>query len=80
MITKDGNCFYSAIPYYYRNRQKDYREFREIISSYILNNPDQYIFEVTEQDIKFDDNIDELIKIQKKREYIIEYVTKASVD
>ena len=80
MIAKDGNCFYRTISYYYRNRQEEYREFREIISSYILNNPDEYIFAVTDQDIKADDNMDELIKIQKKREYIIEYAKKASVD
>ena len=80
MIAKDGNCFYRTISYYYRNRQEEYREFREIISSYILNNPDEYIFAVTDQDMKADDNMDELIKIQKKREYIIEYAKKASVD
>ena len=65
-IDKDGNCFYRTISYYYRNSQEDYKEFREIISSYILNNPDEYIFAVTDEDIKVDDNIDELIKIQKK--------------
>ena len=43
-IDKDGNCFYRTISYYYRNSQEDYKEFREIISSYILNNPDEYIF------------------------------------
>ena len=79
-IDKDGNCFYRTISYYYRNSREDYKEFREIISSYILNNPDEYIFAVTDEDIKIDDNIDEIIKIQKKRDYIIEYAKKASVD
>ena len=60
MIAKDGNCFYRTITYYYRNRQEDYKDFLEIISSYILNNPDKYIFAVIDQDIKADDNIDEL--------------------
>lgn len=79
-IDKDGNCFYRTISYYYRNSQEDYKEFREIISSYILNNPDEYIFAVTDEDIKVDDNIDEIIKIQKKRDYIIEYAKKAAID
>lgn len=65
-IDEDGNCFYRTISYYYRNRQDDYKKLREIITSYILNNPDEYIFAVTDQDIKVDDNVEEIYKFQKK--------------
>ena len=57
-IEKDGNCFYRTISYYYRNTPEDYAEFRELITSYIINNPDDYIFCVTDEDIDAHQELD----------------------
>ena len=42
-IIGDGNCFYRAICYFYREKQEEYNEFRQLIVQYFDNHPDQYI-------------------------------------
>ena len=79
-IQKDGNCFYRTLSYFYRETEDAHAEFRQIISNYIINNPDEYIFAVTDEDIHADDNMGDDIKLLKKREYIIKYGNTASKD
>ena len=65
-IEREGNCFYRTISYYYRNTQEDYTEFRELITSYIINNPDDYIFFFTDEDINAAEELDQNVKNKKK--------------
>ena len=74
-IAKDGNCFYRTLSYYFREREDDYKEFRNLISEYIMNNQEKYIPFITDDQIsinsEFIDNIEYINK--KKKEYIIDY-------
>ena len=70
-IAKDGNCFYRTLSYYFREREDDYKEFRNLISEYIMNNQEKYIPFITDDQIsinsEFIDNIEYINK--KKRIY-----------
>jgi len=66
-IEKDGNCFYRALSYFFRETEEDHLEFRELITNYILNNPGEYIFTVTDEDINSNEDEDEESKIKKKK-------------
>lgn len=66
-IQKEGNCFYRTLSYFYRETEDDHAEFRQNISNYIINNPDEYIFAVTDEDILPDDNMGDDIKLLKKK-------------
>ena len=50
-ISGDGNCFYRALSYYYRQDEKDYDEYRQLIVSYIENNIDKYLIYVADEDL-----------------------------
>ena len=43
-IGKDGICFYRTLSYYFRDTEEDHKEFRDLVATYILNNPDEYFF------------------------------------
>ena len=79
-IENDGNCFYRSISYYYRNREDDHAEFRELITSYIINNPDDYVFAVADEDVNIEGVLDQEIIYEKKKEYIINFARIASKD
>ena len=81
-ITADGNCFYRSLSFYYRQTEKDFDEFRKLIISYIENNLDNYISFVADEEINEPDfnNYSEDIKINKKREYLLDYTDKAKQD
>ena len=42
-ITPNGNCFYRSLSYFYRQDEKDYNEFRQLIISYIEQNIANYL-------------------------------------
>ena len=81
-ITADGNCFYRSLSFYYRQTEKDFDEFRKLIISYIENNLDNYISFVADEEINEPDfnNYSEDIKINKKREYLLDYTDKVKQD
>ena len=79
-ITKDGNCFYRTLSYYYRETENDHKEFRELIVKYIEKNPQEYYFFISDEDIGVGDNIDEHIKNDMKNQFIINYAKNASTD
>ena len=81
-ITADGNCFYRSLSFYYRQTEKDFDEFRKLIISYIENNLDNYISFVADEEINEPDfnNYSNDIKINKKREYLLDYTDKAKQD
>ena len=81
-ITADGNCFYRSLSFYYRQTEKDYDEFRKFIVSYIENNLDHYISFITDEEINdpYFNNYSESIKINKKKEYLLDYTQKAKQD
>ena len=78
-IEPDGNCFYRAISYFYRDTEEDYTEFREIITSYIEENMGLYIEYIADEDVdipKEKENNDEF-KQNKKLEYMKNYIKEA---
>ena len=79
-IEADGNCFYRTISYFFRNTEKDYKEFRELIVRYIENNPEEYIYYVPDEDINILENDEEFDIFNKKREYILNYAQNAKQD
>ena len=79
-IEADGNCFYRTISYFFRNTEKDYKEFRELIVRYIENNPQEYIYYVPDEDINILENEEEFDIFNKKREYILDYAQNAKQD
>ena len=66
-INSDGNCFYRTISYYYRETEKDHKEFRELIVKYIEQNPEEYYFAISDQDIGVTDETYEQIKIELRK-------------
>ncbi len=56
-INSDGNCFYHALSYYYKQTKKDYNEFHQLITSYIESNLDEYFIFNADEDLN-DPNID----------------------
>ena len=79
-IIGDGNCFYRAICYFYRENQDEYKEFRQLIVQYIDNHPDEYISAVADEDIDILENDDELTIYNKKISFIKDYVQIAMND
>lgn len=78
-ISGDGNCFYRALSYYYRQDEKDYDEYRQLIVSYIENNIDKYLIYVADEDLN-DDNINNYSPetiLNKKKEYLLNYTNNA---
>ena len=59
-IEPDGNCFFRALSYFYRNTEEDYKEFRELIARYIQNNADEYMYAVADADINITKSDDEM--------------------
>ena len=65
-IIGDGNCFYSAICYFYIEKQDEYKEFRQLIVQYIDNHIDEYIATVANENIDISENGDEISIYNKK--------------
>ena len=81
-IIQDGNCFYRSLSYYYRQTEKDYNVFRQLIVSYIESNLDEYITFITEEDLN-DSNINSYNEeniLNKKKEYLLKYTTNVKKD
>ena len=72
-ITEDGNCFYRVLSYYYRYKEDDFDEFRQLIVNYIKNNIEDYLIFIPEKDLNLPANIEYSIEFiqQKKIEYLI---------
>ena len=69
-ITEDGNCFYRALSYYYRDNEDDFDEFRQLIVNYIKNNIEDYLIFIPEDDLNLPTNIEysmEFIQQKKNR-------------
>ena len=77
-INDDGNCFYRTLSYYYRETEKDHIEFRELVVKYIEQNPEEYYFAISVQDIGVTDETEEQIKIDLRKEFIKNYAKTAS--
>ena len=77
-INDDGNCFYRTLSYYYRETEKDHKEFRQLIVKYIEQNPEEYFFAISDQDIGVTDETDEQIKIDLRKQFIKNYARTAS--
>ena len=80
-ITGYGNCFFRALFYYYRQDEKDFDEYRQLIVSYIENNIDEYLIFIANEDLE-DDNINNYTheSLIKKKEYILKYTENAKKD
>ena len=77
-IEKDGNCFYRCLSYHFRGTEEEHPEFRELITNYIINNPEEYLDFISFQDINLTGNENENIIFEKKRNFIINYAKEAS--
>ena len=72
-IELDSNCFYRSLSYYYRDKEDDYNEFRQLICTFIENHiEDYYDFIIVGDHLHLDTSIiyEENFLIQKKREYL----------
>ena len=47
----DGDYFYRAISYFYRETEDDYNEFRQLIFEFIENNIEIYLEYIPEEDV-----------------------------
>jgi hypothetical protein len=50
-ITPDGNCFYRCLSYFYRQKENDYNEFRQLITNYIEQNIDYYLIFISDEEV-----------------------------
>ena len=73
-INKDGNCFYRALSYYYRQTENDFDEYRQLIVNYIENDVEEYLIFIANEDLN-DPNIvnddKEIIFEKKNNIYLI---------
>ena len=78
-IKKDGNCFYRALSYFYRDTEDDHNKFRNLIISYIDENKKQYIEYIADEDVDIpkEQAHKEEYKKLKKTEYINKYIKEA---
>lgn len=49
-IKGDGNCFFRAVSYYYRNNEDDHAELRLLLYQWLNNNRDLFINMIPEED------------------------------
>ena len=81
-ITPDGNCFYRCLSYFYRQKENDYNEFRQLITNYIEQNIDYYLIFISDEEvnIKNEDGLSDDEIIKKKKDYLLQYIENAKKD
>ena len=78
-IEKEGNCYYRALCYFYRDTEEDHMEIRSLIISYIGDNIKHYVEYIADEEVtilKKQKNNDEF-KIKKKTKYLNKYIKEA---
>ena len=77
-ITPDGNCFYRCLSYFYRQKENDYNEFRQLITNYIEQNIDYYLIFISDEEvnIKNEDGLSDDEIIKKKKDYLLKIYRK----
>ena len=81
-IVAEGNCFYRAISYFYREKEDDYNEFRQLIFEFIENNIDIYLEYIPEEDFCIpDEKKDDINYINNiRKDYIKRYIERGKKD
>ena len=68
-VKGDGNCFFRVLSYYYRNDEKFYNEFRQLIHELFVENLEKFIDFFPDSAIfkeKLPENKEESLKLLKK--------------